>query len=151
MGTATAPPPYQINVHNMYYIYNMLAISLHSAAMSCISCLGVDGEPYIHFPSFISFTFPECVLQPRLLNMDCWMIYAYFTNSFFQEYIIGNIVKPAIRKNRVSMTMACFNFSNKPTLFCLCHIQSVKHQYMMIVLCQRYYVTFHGYFQSTAP
>ena len=53
--------------------------------------------------------------------------------------------------NGVSMTMACFNFSNKPTLFCLCHIQSVKHQYMMIVLCQRYYVTFHGYFQSTAP
>ena len=34
---------------------------------------------------------------------------------------------------------------------CLCHIQSVKHQYMMIVLCQRYYVTFHGYFKSTAP
>ena len=49
------------------------------------------------------------------------------------------------------MTMACFKFSNKPTLFCLCHIQSVKHQYMMIVLCQRYYVTFHGYFKSTAP
>ena len=47
--------------------------------------------------------------------------------------------------------MTCFNFSNKPTLFCLCHIQSVKHQYMMIVLCQRYYVTFHGYFKSTAP
>ena len=53
--------------------------------------------------------------------------------------------------NGVSMTMTFFNFSNKPTLFCLCHIQSVKHQYMMIVLCQRYYVTFHGYFKSTAP
>lgn len=48
-------------------------------------------------------------------------------------------------------TMACFKLSNKPTLFCLCHIQSVKHQYMMIVLRQRYYVTFHGYFKSTAP
>ena len=47
-------------------------------------------------------------------------------------------------------TMACLSCQINQRC-CLCHIQSVKHQYMMIVLCQRYYVTFHGYFKSTAP